>query len=59
MTRRRDLMCEDIFECDHEPEVAISEGGEVIAWRCRCGRKTVSVEEVQRQRAAEKGAGRT
>ncbi len=39
MTRRRDLMCEDLFGCDHEPETPISEGGEIVYWVCRCGTK--------------------
>lgn len=37
MTRRSDLMCEDIFGCKHEPETAIVENGEILEWRCRCG----------------------
>jgi len=39
MTRRRDLMCEDLFGCDHEPEIPVTDGGEIIYWRCRCGKK--------------------
>ena len=39
MTRRSDLMCEDLFGCDHSPEIPISEHGEIVEWRCRCGRK--------------------
>jgi hypothetical protein len=38
MTRRRDLMCEDLFGCIHRPEVAISRDGEIVEWRCRCGK---------------------
>lgn len=48
MTRRSDLMCEDLFGCDHEPEVPVSEGGAVVEWMCRCGRRV---------RAPEKAAG--
>lgn len=39
MTRRSDLMCEDLFGCDHSPDTPISEGGVVVEWRCRCGRR--------------------
>lgn len=38
MTRRREMMCEDLFECTHEPETAIADpDGNVYAWQCRCG----------------------
>ena len=40
MTRRRDLMCEDIFGCCHEPEIPISQDGEIVAWVCACGART-------------------
>jgi hypothetical protein len=43
MTRRRDLMCEDIFGCVHYPEVAVSRDGEIVEWRCRCGKYSRSV----------------
>ena len=43
MTRRRDLMCEDIFGCAHEPEIPISDGGDIVEWRCRCGEKRYPV----------------
>jgi hypothetical protein len=33
-------MCEDIWGCDHKLETAIVENGEIIEWRCRCGRRT-------------------
>jgi len=40
MTRRRDLMLEDLFECKHEAEIPIvSEYGEILHWRCHCGRR--------------------
>ena len=47
MTRRRDLMCEDIFGCTHEPEIPISDDatGEIVSWRCRCGRDVPPVEK--------------
>ena len=47
MTRRRDLMCEDIFGCAHEPEIAVSDDatGEIVGWRCRCGREVPLVQE--------------
>ena len=40
VTRRRDIMCEDIFECDHSPETPVVDSvyGDVAEWRCRCGR---------------------
>ena len=37
MTRRSDLMCEDIFDCDHRPETPIVKGSEIVSWVCRCG----------------------
>ena len=40
MTRRREMMLEDLFGCDHEPELAVSEGGQILYWRCRCGERT-------------------
>lgn len=39
MTRRRDLMCEDIFGCDHALTIPISENGTILYWRCVCGAK--------------------
>jgi len=39
MTRRSDLMCEDLFGCTHEPEIPVSQDGEIIHWLCRCGKK--------------------
>lgn len=41
MTRRSDLMCEDLDECTHEPETPIIEGGEIVGWLCRCGVRMV------------------
>jgi len=38
VTRRSDLMLEDIDGCDHTPETPISEDGEVLYWVCRCGK---------------------
>lgn len=39
MTRRSDMMLEDIFGCDHTPETPITDdGGEILYWVCRCGR---------------------
>ena len=45
MTRRSDLMCEDIFGCDHSASVPLSEDGELMAWSCRCGAVKHSVGE--------------
>lgn len=40
MTRNRDLYLEDIFGCDHTPELPIvDEAGEIVEWRCRCGKR--------------------
>lgn len=39
MTKRSDMMLENIFGCKHEPETPISQYGEIIYWLCRCGRK--------------------
>lgn len=41
MTRRSDMMLEDITGCDHEPETPVIEedGTEIIYWLCRCGRR--------------------
>lgn len=40
MTRRRDLMLEDLFGCDHTPETAVTdEGHNIVFWVCRCGRR--------------------
>ena len=45
MTRRSDLMCEDIFGCDHALETPISHDGEIVAWACRCGARREWVSE--------------
>ena len=47
MTRRRDLMCEDIFGCTHEAEIPILDDatGDIVSWRCRCGRDVPPVQE--------------
>lgn len=38
MTRRRDLMLEDLRECDHAPETPIvDDAGTILYWVCRCG----------------------
>lgn len=48
MTRRRDLMCEDIFCCTHEPETPVTDGsGEIAYWVCRCGTKRTAVDQIQ------------
>lgn len=39
MTRRRDLMLEDLRDCDHSAEIPVAEGGEILYWLCRCGQK--------------------
>lgn len=40
MTRRRDLMCEDIFGCDHKPETPITDSdGDILYWQRRCGER--------------------
>ncbi len=45
MTRRRDLMCEDIFGCDHKAETPIVENGAIVYWTCRCGEKRIQPEK--------------
>jgi hypothetical protein len=44
MTRRRDLMCEDIFGCNHRTTIPLSQDGRVVQWRCVCGERVRSVE---------------
>lgn len=40
MTRRSDMMLEDIYGCQHTPETPIvDDSGEILYWLCRCGRK--------------------
>jgi len=39
MTKNYEIDCRDLFECAHEPEIPISDGSEIVEWRCRCGRK--------------------
>jgi hypothetical protein len=41
MTRRSDMMLEDLFDCKHEPEIPVTDdsSGEIIYWLCRCGQK--------------------
>jgi len=50
MTRRSDLMCEDLFECNHSPEIPISENGEIVEWRCRCGQKVKMKEKPESEK---------
>lgn len=56
MTRRSDMMLEDIFGCDHKPETPISEDGQVIGWLCRCGRR-LTAKAPEPEAAAEGAAG--
>lgn len=44
MTRRSDMMLEDIFGCDHAPEIPVTEDGQIVHWLCRCGRKVACVD---------------
>jgi hypothetical protein len=54
MTRNRELDCEDLFECAHEAETAVSDlAGNIIAWTCRCG-KTVKVVDEKMKASVEK-----
>jgi len=41
VTRRSDLMLEDLIGCTHEPETPVVEddGSEILYWICRCGRR--------------------
>lgn len=45
MTRRSDMMLEDLIGCNHEPETPITQDGEIIYWLCRCGREHWPVKE--------------
>lgn len=40
-------MCEDIFGCTHEAEIPILDDatGDIVSWRCRCGRDVPPVQE--------------
>lgn len=41
MTRRSDLMLEDLYGCAHSAETPIvsEDGATILHWICRCGRK--------------------
>lgn len=41
MTRRRDLMLEDLTGCTHQPETPVCDdaGTEILYWLCRCGKR--------------------
>ena len=41
MTRRSDLILEDLTGCTHEPETPVCDdaGTEILYWLCRCGRR--------------------
>jgi hypothetical protein len=41
MTRRSDLMLEDLTGCTHESETPIcdEDGSEILYWVCRCGQR--------------------
>ena len=45
MTRYSDLMCRDLFGCTHEPETPVVEGGEILHWLCRCGKRATWPDE--------------
>lgn len=49
MTRRRDMMLEDLLECGHELTIPISENGEIISWRCDCGARVVKAAEREKE----------
>ena len=39
-------MLEDLTGCDHKPETPITEGGSIVAWLCRCGKRfNAAIEE--------------
>jgi hypothetical protein len=60
MTRRSDLMCEDLFGCSHEGETPIVQDGQIVYWRCRCGRRVApqSAEEQASSKVAGRDGGR-
>ena len=39
MTRNSEIRLEDIYGCDHTPELPVVYEGEIIYWLCRCGKK--------------------
>ncbi len=47
MTRRSDMMCEDLWGCDHKPKIPISDSGEIVSWRCNCGAKEYTPEQIK------------
>lgn len=49
MTRNRELDCEDLFGCSHEPETPVmGDGGEIEYWVCRCGRRCKTEDVVEK-----------
>lgn len=63
MTRRSDLMLEDLFGCEHEPTIAICDdgGGEILFWRCACGARRVQPKQPaqpeQETKSGDRGEG--
>lgn len=55
MTRHRDLMCEDLFECQHKAEIPISSEGMIVEWRCRCGKTVFVPDELDKKSVEPKG----
>lgn len=53
MTRRSDLMCEDIFGCTHKPEIPIvdDDSNDILFWLCRCGSTKTTVESIRADNA--------
>ena len=37
MTRNREIDCDDLRNCDHSPQLPITEDGELAYWLCSCG----------------------
>jgi hypothetical protein len=50
MTKNYEIDCRDIFECTHEPEIFISQDGELVAARCRCGKVTKRLDEEEEKK---------
>lgn len=58
MTRRSDLMCEDLFGCDHTPETPVTQDGEIVMWLCRCGREHMVPRKAEAESSSVSGESR-
>lgn len=58
MTRRRNLACADLFACKHKPSIPISQDGDILYWRCECGQKRTTSEDLNRTLEPQAPSGR-